>query len=92
MAYAYKIYTSTTSGQEDFQFTFPYINAEHVKLYVNYTEIAYAVATRGAGVAGFQIHTSGGNTYARLNDTNGLSSANIRVEVRRISSLSLIHI
>ena len=90
MAYALHIYTSTTAGQEDFQFTFPYIKEEHVKLYVNYTEIDYAVATRGAGVAGFQIHTAGGNTYARLNDTNGLSSANTRVEVKRISSLASV--
>ena len=90
MAYALHIYTSTTSGQVDFQFTFPYIKAEHVKLYVNYTEIAYAVATRGAGVAGFQVYTAGGNTYARLNDTNGLGSANTRVEVRRISSLASV--
>ena len=90
MAYALHIYTSTTAGQVDFQFTFPYIKAEHVKLYVNYTEIAYAVATRGAGVAGFQVYTSGGNTYARLNDTNGLGSANTRVEVRRISSLASV--
>ena len=90
MAYALHIYTSTTAGQTDFQFTFPYIKAEHVKLYVNYTEIAYAVATRGAGVAGFQIYTAGGNTYARLNDTNGLGTANTRVEVRRISSLASV--
>ena len=90
MAYALHIYTSTTAGQVDFQFTFPYIKQEHVKLYVNYTEIAYAVATRGAGVAGFQVYTSGGNTYARLNDTNGLGSANTRVEVRRISSLASV--
>ena len=90
MAYALHIYTSTTAGQTDFQFTFPYIKAEHVKLYVNYTEIAYAVATRGAGVAGFQVYTAGGNTYARLNDTNGLGTANTRVEVRRISSLATV--
>ena len=90
MAYALHIYTSTTAGQVDFQFTFPYIKEEHVKLYVNYTEIAYAVATRGAGVAGFQVYTAGGNTYARLNDTNGLGSANTRVEVKRISSLASV--
>ncbi len=90
MAYALHIYTSTTAGQVDFQFTFPYIKEEHVKLYVNYTEISYAVATRGAGVAGFQVYTAGGNTYARLNDTNGLGSANTRVEVRRISSLASV--
>ncbi len=90
MAYALHIYTSTTAGQVDFQFTFPYIKEEHVKLYVNYTEISYAVATRGAGVAGFQVYTAGGNTYARLNDTNGLSSANTRVEVKRISSLASV--
>ena len=88
MAYSYNLYTSTTAGQVDFQFSWPYIKAEHVKLYVNYTEIAQAVATRGSGVAGFQIYTSGSNTYARLNDTDGLSSANTRVEVRRFSSIA----
>ena len=73
MAYAYNIYTSTTAGQFDFQFSWPYIKAEHVKLFVNYTEIAQSAVTRGAGVAGFQIYTSGSNTYARLKDTSGLS-------------------
>ena len=78
--YAYTVYTSTTSGQTDFQFTWPYIKEEHVKLYVNYNEIS-----QGSGSSQFQVITNVSPKLVRLN--TGLGSANLRVEVRRISSL-----
>ncbi len=40
MAYAFDTYTGNGS-QTDFNITFPYINEDHVKVYVNYVNTSF---------------------------------------------------
>ena len=81
MAYAQRIITSNSAGDQEFTFTFDYIKEEHIKVFVNFVEKA-----QGTGSNEFQVITNTSPKKIRLN--TGLSSNNTRVEIRRISSLS----
>ena len=77
---SYIVNSSSAQGTTDFQFTFPYIKEEHIEVYLNYSKI-----TQGSGSAQYQVIT---NVYPKLIRLNtGTASANLRVEVRRNSSL-----
>ena len=77
---SYIVNSSSAQGTTDFQFTFPYIKEEHIEVYLNYTKI-----TQGSGSAQYQVITNVSPKLIRLN--TGIASANLRVEVRRNSSL-----
>ena len=81
MAFAQRIITSNSAGDQEFTFTFDYIKEEHIKVFVNFVEKA-----QGTGSNEFQVITNTTPKKVRLN--TGLASANTRVEIRRISSLS----
>ena len=81
MAFAQRIITSNSAGDQEFTFTFDYIKEEHIKVFVNFVE-----KTQGTGSDEFQVITNTTPKKVRLN--TGLSSANTRVEIRRVSSLS----
>ena len=81
MAFAQRIITSNSAGDQEFTFTFDYIKEEHIKVFVNFVEKA-----QGTGSDEFQVITNTTPKKVRLN--TGLSSANTRVEIRRVSSLS----
>ena len=75
------INATSAQGTTDFQFTFPYIKEEHIEVYLNYTKI-----TQGSGSNQYQVITNVSPKLVRLN--TGIASANLRVEVRRNSSLA----
>ena len=77
---SYIVNSSSAQGTTDFTFTFPYIKEEHIEVYLNYTKI-----TQGSGSAQYQVITNVSPKLIRLN--TGTASANLRVEVRRNSSL-----
>ena len=77
---SYIVNSSSAQGTTDFQFTFPYIKEEHIEVYLNYTKI-----TQGSGSNQYQVITNVSPKLIRLN--TGIASANLRVEVRRNSSL-----
>jgi hypothetical protein len=77
---SYIVNSSSAQGTTDFQFTFPYIKEEHIEVYLNYSKI-----TQGSGSAQYQVITNVSPKLIRLN--TGTASANLRVEVRRNSSL-----
>ena len=77
---SYIVNSSSAQGTTDFQFTFPYIKEEHIEVYLNYSKI-----TQGSGSAQYQVITNVSPKLIRLN--TGIASANLRVEVRRNSSL-----
>ena len=77
---SYIVNSSSAQGTTDFQFTFPYIKEEHIEVYLNYSKI-----TQGSGSAQYQVITNVSPKLVRLN--TGTASANLRVEVRRNSSL-----
>ena len=77
---SYIVNSSSAQGTTDFQFTFPYIKEEHIEVYLNYGKI-----TQGSGSAQYQVITNVSPKLIRLN--TGTASANLRVEVRRNSSL-----
>jgi len=77
---SYIVNSSSAQGTTDFQFTFPYIKEEHIEVYLNYNKI-----TQGSGSAQYQVITNVSPKLIRLN--TGITSANLRVEVRRNSSL-----
>ena len=81
MAFAQRIITSNSAGDQEFTFTFDYIKEEHIKVFVNFVEKA-----QGTGSNEFQVITNTTPKKIRLN--TGLASANTRVEIRRLSSLS----
>ena len=81
MAFAQRIITSNSAGDQEFTFTFDYIKEEHIKVFVNFVEKA-----QGTGSNEFQVITNTTPKKVRLN--TGLASANTRVEIRRVSSLS----
>ena len=76
---SYKVFASEAQNTTDFTFTFPYIKEEHIEVYLNYQKLS-----QGSGSAQYQVITTS-PTKIRLN--TGLASANLRVEVRRNSSL-----
>ena len=77
---SYIVNSSSAQGTTDFTFTFPYIKEEHIEVYLNYTKI-----TQGSGSNQYQVITNVSPKLIRLN--TGTASANLRVEVRRNSSL-----
>lgn len=81
MAFAQRIITSNSAGDQEFTFTFDYIKEEHIKVFVNFVEKA-----QGTGSSEFQVITNTTPKKVRLN--TGLSANNTRVEIRRVSSLS----
>ena len=78
---SYIVNSSSAQGTTDFQFTFPYIKEEHIEVYLNYSKI-----TQGSGSNQYQVITNVSPKLVRLN--TGIASANLRVEVRRNSSLA----
>jgi hypothetical protein len=79
--FAYIVNSSSAQGTTDFQFTFPYIEESHIQVFLNYAEI-----TQGSGGAQYQVITNVSPKLIRLN--TGITSANLRVEIRRNSSLA----
>jgi len=77
---SYIVNSSSAQGTTDFQFTFPYIKEEHIEVFLNFSKI-----TQGSGSAQYQVITNVSPKLIRLN--TGIASANLRVEVRRNSSL-----
>jgi hypothetical protein len=74
------INTTSSSGTTDFTFTFPYIKEAHIEVYKNYNKI-----NQGTGATEYQVITNVSPTLIRLG--TGIESANLRVEIRRNSSL-----
>ena len=81
MAYAQRIITSNSAGDQEFTFTFDYIKEEHIKVFVNFVE-----KTQGTGSDQFQVISN--TTPKKISLNTGLASNNTRVEIRRVSSLS----
>ena len=81
MAFAQRIITSNSAGDQEFTFTFDYIKEEHIKVFVNFVEI-----NQGTGSNEFQVITN--TTPKKISLNTGLSADNTRVEIKRISSLS----
>jgi len=77
---SYIVNSSSAQGVTDFTFTFPYIKEDHIEVYLNYNKI-----NQGTASAEYQVITNVSPKLIRLN--TGLASANLRVEVRRNSSL-----
>ena len=77
---SYIVNSNSAQGTTDFQFTFPYIKEEHIEVFLNFSKI-----TQGSGSAQYQVITNVSPKLIRLN--TGIASANLRVEVRRNSSL-----
>ena len=77
---SYIVNSNSAQGTTDFQFTFPYIKEEHIEVFLNFNKI-----TQGSGSAQYQVITNVSPKLIRLN--TGIASANLRVEVRRNSSL-----
>ena len=81
MAFAQRIITSNSAGDQEFTFTFDYIKEEHIKVFVNFVEKA-----QGTGSNEFQVITN--TTPKKISLNTGLSADNTRGEIRRVSSLS----
>jgi len=81
MAFAQRIITSNSAGDQEFTFTFDYIKEEHIKVFVNFVEKA-----QGTGSNEFQVITN--TTPKKISLNTGLAADNTRVEIRRVSSLS----
>jgi len=77
---SYIVNSNSAQGTTDFTFTFPYIKEDHIEVYLNYSKIS-----QGTGSAQYQVITNVSPKLIRLN--TGIASANLRVEVRRNSSL-----
>ena len=77
---SYIVNSSSAQGTTDFTFTFPYIKEEHIEVYLNYSKI-----TQGSGSAQYQVITNVSPKLIRLG--TGIPSANVRIEIRRNSSL-----
>ena len=74
------INTTSSSGTTDFTFTFPYIKEAHIEVYKNYSKL-----NQGTGATEYQVITNVSPKLIRLG--TGIESANLRVEIRRNSSL-----
>tara|TARA_B000000557_G_scaffold118453_1_gene96087 strand:- start:2 stop:1756 length:1755 start_codon:yes stop_codon:yes gene_type:complete len=81
MAFAQRIITSNSAGDQEFTFTFDYIKEEHIKVFVNFAEI-----NQGTGSNEFQVITN--TTPKKISLNTGLAADNTRVEIKRISSLN----
>jgi len=76
---SYIVNSNSAQGATDFTFSFPYIEESHIEVYLNYSKI-----NQGTAPTEYQV-ISTSPTKIRLNQ--GLASANLRVEIRRNSSL-----
>ena len=74
------INTTSASGTTDFTFTFPYIKEAHIEVYKDYTKL-----NQGAGATEYQVITNVSPKLVRLGTAT--ASANVRLEIRRNSSL-----
>ena len=74
------INTTSSSGTTDFTFTFPYIKEAHIEVYKNYSKL-----NQGTGATEYQVITNVSPKLIRLG--TGTTSANVRIEIRRNSSL-----
>ena len=81
---SYIVNSSSAQGTTDFTFTFPYIKEEHIEVYLNYTKLAQATGSV-IGANEYKVITNVSPKLIRLG--TGLASANLRVEIRRNSSL-----
>ena len=81
MAFAQRIITSNSAGDQEFTFTFPFIKEEHIKVFVNFVE-----KNQGTASSEFQVITNTTPNKIRLG--TGLSADNTRVEIRRVSSIN----
>ena len=82
------INATSASGTTDFTFTFPYIKEEHIEVYYNYQKLSQGTGTQvidGVTYPQYQVITNVSPKLVRLN--TGTASANLRVEIRRNSSL-----
>ena len=83
MAFAQRIITSNSAGDQEFTFTFPFIKEEHIKVFVNFVE-----KNQGTASSEFQVITNTTPNKIRLG--TGLSANNTRVEIRRVSSINTV--
>ena len=83
MAFAQRIITSNSAGDQEFTFTFPFIKEEHIKVFVNFVE-----KNQGTASSEFQVITNTTPNKIRLG--TGLSADNTRVEIRRVSSINTV--
>ena len=83
MAFAQRIITSNSAGDQEFTFTFPFIKEEHIKVFVNFVE-----KNQGTASSDFQVITNTTPNKIRLG--TGLSANNTRVEIRRVSSINTV--
>ena len=83
MAFAQRIITSNSAGDQEFTFTFPFIKEEHIKVFVNFVEKA-----QGTGSNEFQVITNTTPNKVRLG--TALTANNTRVEIRRVSSINTV--
>jgi len=83
MAFAQRIITSNSAGDQEFTFTFPFIKEEHIKVFVNFVE-----KNQGTASNEFQVITNTTPNKIRLG--TGLSANNTRVEIRRVSSINTV--
>ena len=74
------INTTSASGTTDFTFTFPYIKEAHIEVYKDYTKL-----NQGTGATEYQVITNVSPKLIRLGTAT--ASANVRLEIRRNSSL-----
>ena len=81
---SYIVNSSSAQGTTDFTLTFPYIKEEHIEVYLNYTKLAQATGSV-IGANEYKVITNVSPKLIRLG--TGLASANLRVEIRRNSSL-----
>ena len=71
---------TSASGTTDFTFTFPYIKEAHIEVYKDYTKL-----NQGTGAGEYQVITNVSPKLIRLGTAT--ASANVRIEIRRNSSL-----
>ena len=81
MAYAQRIITSNSAGDQEFTFTFPYIKEEHIKVFVNFVEKA-----QGTGSTEFQVIT---NTTPKKISLNWIMPAFVKSKVGSFSGARL---
>ena len=78
------INATSASGTTDFTFTFPYIKEAHIEVYKDYTKLAQATGSV-IGANEYKVITNVSPKLIRLGTAT--ASANVRIEIRRNSSL-----
>ena len=79
------INTTSSSGTTEFTFTFPYIKEAHIEVYKDYTKLTQATGDV-IGANEYKVITNVSPTLIRLGTAT--ASANVRLEIRRNSSLN----